>query len=267
MPNQITLLIPFFNEGHRIIKTLELLARVSEFDAIVCVDDGSNDEIHKKISQKFPHIQLLRLDSNQGKTTAISRALPLIKTPLVCLFDADLTNFSPNVLSKVILLMKKNPKVDGVIMRQKDDPMLAKMFRFDILVSGERILKTNDLKSVLQKNFVNYQLELAINEFWMRHGKIVVWFPFASQNKFKFQKWSLLVAFKKSWQFYQQLLQIQFMKQWLFFRPSPARKINLLFSEKLSANHNLLSLFCLGVKNYKTWLFCCIALYFSRIDQ
>jgi glycosyltransferase involved in cell wall biosynthesis len=225
MPNQITLLIPFFNEGHRIIKTLKRLAGVSEFDAIVCVDDGSNDEIHKEISQKFPHIQLLRLDSNQGKTTAISRALPLIKTPLVCLFDADLTNFSPDVLSKAIRIMKLNSKVDGLIMRQKDDPLIAKMFRFDILVSGERILKTNDLKSILQKNFINYQLELVVNEFWMRQKKTVVWVPFASKNKFKFQKWSLLVAIKKSWQFYQQLFQIQFVEQWLFFRPGRVREI------------------------------------------
>lgn len=50
--NSTTAIVPFFNEGERVVNTLKLLSKVANLKEIICVDDGSTDSAYKKITKK-----------------------------------------------------------------------------------------------------------------------------------------------------------------------------------------------------------------------
>ena len=74
----ITVIVPVFNEGVRIIENLDLL--ISEIEGhfrkfeILVVSDGSTDETNYKVFQfKYPGLRLLMTDKNLGKGAAIRK--------------------------------------------------------------------------------------------------------------------------------------------------------------------------------------------------
>ena len=67
LTHRYSCIIPFFNEGTRILDTLALVSNVSFFSSVICVDDGSTDLMSSQIAQQFPNVQLITLSKNGGK--------------------------------------------------------------------------------------------------------------------------------------------------------------------------------------------------------
>jgi glycosyltransferase involved in cell wall biosynthesis len=203
----VTCIIPFYNEGERIFSVLEIVTNLGLFEQVICVDDGSEDDTLARIRQRWPRITVMRLPENQGKTAAIKRGLQAVESPYVMLMDADLQHLELNELAQIVELVGNSPDVDMLILRSLQAEWLVKMNRADILLSGERILRTNDLKAILEKPVDGFQLEMAINEFMWKNHKTVRWVSWSATNTYKMDKRGSGEGFFKDLMLYAGVLQ------------------------------------------------------------
>jgi glycosyltransferase involved in cell wall biosynthesis len=117
-PRQLSILIPAYNEGEGIQKTLaaacEALAGL-DFDLIV-VDDGSRDATHTYVQQAAegnPRILPLRYDVNRGKGNALRHGFAQARGERVAFLDADL-DLHPRLLRELMAVMDQT-QADVVI--------------------------------------------------------------------------------------------------------------------------------------------------------
>ncbi|MBP7842929.1 glycosyltransferase family 2 protein [Candidatus Woesebacteria bacterium] len=199
--NKITLLIPFYNESNRIFNTLKLMTQVKNLHEIICVDDGSQDLNYKKVKKKYPQIRVLRLKKNQGKSSAILHGLISVTTEWVFFLDADLKNLQIAEIEKAVkTILKANAKekkTDMLILRRSNYSTWVTTIRHDILMSGERIMRTEDALAVFKNPPTGYQLEVAINLYMLNQQKKCYWQQTSLANSYKFTKWSLLESLEK----------------------------------------------------------------------
>lgn len=196
----ITCIIPFYNEGKRILKVLDTITKIPELTDIICVDDGSTDNAAGFIKTNFPKIKLVRLASNRGKSGAVSAGLPYVKTEYVFLCDADLIEINGDKLSTDFDLISRGSYFDMIIFKTLPNlgllTLMGKFTRGDVIISGQRILKKEDLKNIFKiESPVRYQLEMAINRYMLRNDKKSYWMGNFAFIPHKTQK----VGFIKGW--------------------------------------------------------------------
>lgn len=84
----VVCIIPVYNEGDKILETLEGLKTIKEIDEIILVDDGSTDRTIDIIN-KTEHT-VFSSEKNMGKGHSIKLALKEINHDYVLLLDGDL---------------------------------------------------------------------------------------------------------------------------------------------------------------------------------
>ncbi|HBB37809.1 MAG: Glycosyl transferase family protein [Candidatus Magasanikbacteria bacterium GW2011_GWD2_43_18] len=188
MKQSYTCIIPFYNEGNRILDTLAVVTRVSSFSEIICIDDGSTDNALIDIQKQYPHVTLMTLPTNRGKSDAISAGLHATKTSDIFLIDADLQSLSHEELSSAIKKYETH-HLDMLILGRHDSNLFVKMNRGDILFSGQRILSVTDLHEIFSVSPDKYQLEIAINTYMRKKKKHVAWMASSLLNTYKSEKW------------------------------------------------------------------------------
>ncbi|KAB3537400.1 glycosyltransferase family 2 protein [Alkaliphilus pronyensis] len=102
MKQNVTVLIPAFNEGKNIRDTLVGLKGVKEVNQILVIDDGSTDNTCQ-IVEAFSEVTLLKQGKNLGKGAALKRGIleALDKADIIVFLDADTKNTS-NEIKKLI---------------------------------------------------------------------------------------------------------------------------------------------------------------------
>ena len=92
------MIIPTYNEAHRISATLEALSRyLADQDAVWSIlvsDDASTDDTRAVVASwvdREPRIRLLEAPCHQGKGAAVRRGMLAAEADLVCFCDADLS--------------------------------------------------------------------------------------------------------------------------------------------------------------------------------
>lgn len=198
MKASVTCLIPYYNEGDRIINTLTILSKIKLINEIICVNDGSTDNATKNIHAVFPHIKVIGLNSNYGKAAAIEAGLESITSDYVLLFDADLSNIKTKEIENALVKIQGNNTIDMIILRRIIESKFLSLIRHDIVMSGQRVLRTTDLKSVFKSNPRKYEIEMAINAYMIERKKKVFWMPLSTKNQKKVFK----MGFIKSLGFY-----------------------------------------------------------------
>lgn len=187
-----TCVIPFYNEEKNISNVLNKIPHISSFDRILFVDDWSTDNTNhlvQDVTNKYKHVELVWYKSNKWKTDAIRHGLAHVDTEYVFLFDADLKNIDEKQILSVIQSLYTHQKyIDMWILRRVYTKWYIKLFRRELILSGQRMLKTKDLNNILKQPIEWYQLEIAINMYMQHHKKQVFWFPFSAENTFKAQK-------------------------------------------------------------------------------
>ena len=73
-----------------------------------------------------------------------------------------------------------------LVFRQASNTGFHKWTNLDLSLSGERLMKTEDLRKILQQPAEGYQLELHINSYYESLNKIVYYLPLTGHNSFKF---------------------------------------------------------------------------------
>jgi glycosyltransferase involved in cell wall biosynthesis len=91
---QLSVVIPAYNEGHRIVETVQEISRFcnQELDAheIIVVDDGSTDAT-ASAAGSLPEVKLLENGGNRGKGYSVRRGILETKLDPVLFTDADLS--------------------------------------------------------------------------------------------------------------------------------------------------------------------------------
>lgn len=188
----IVALVPFFNEGKRIVDTAELLTHVEGLDGVVCVDDGSTDTGSKSLQQQFPQIKLIKLKKNRGKSGAVLAGLEEIDTDYVLLCDADLVSLDAGELAHGVRIVHAHSSVDMLIFQRVNSIKSTKWMKADILYSGERIVRLKDLKKVFGKfKPKGFELEGALNKYMLDHKKNIIIAPLSAVSTYKLRKWGL----------------------------------------------------------------------------
>ena len=130
--HELTVVIPFFNEGENIASLAEnlnsVLSKLNLTYEVICVDDGStdstNDEL-KKASDKYLNFRLIRLRRNFGQTNALQAGFDLSNGEIIITLDGDGQNDPKDI---PMLLEKLNEGYDIVSgwRKNRKDPFLTK---------------------------------------------------------------------------------------------------------------------------------------------
>lgn len=219
-PHQISCVVPFFNEGERLLSVLQVLMQVPEIAQVICIDDGSKDKTAKLIKEIWPDIILISLPMNKGKAAAIKHALRVIQCEYVLLMDADLRFLNYEEIQQAIAIIQEC-SIDMLILRRITAPWFFKIDRRDVLFSGERILKKEDLQKTLQHKVSGYQLEIAINRYMLQQKKKVRWVAWSASNTHKIKKWGLAYGVRREIGMFREMIIysgfMEYLKQILFF--------------------------------------------------
>ena len=165
-------LVPFYNEGPRLTRTLHFLLKINDTSRIICVNDGSTEKLTLPSN---PKIILENLPHNVGKTLAVKAGLKHITSQSVLLFDADLFNCNQADLETAISQFLSHSDIRLLILKRMNDHWINQLIRTNIVLSGQRLLRTQDLKAILEKPIKPYQLELAINDFMLKNNLKYSW--------------------------------------------------------------------------------------------
>lgn len=188
LPQTCACVIPLYNERERIAPVLDVVLRVPNLVQVICVDDGSTDGGAALIARRYPTVALVRLPQNRGKAAAIQAGVDLVTASHVLLLDADLHGLAAAEIEAAVAVALTRPEIDMVILRRVKAGVHARLSRGDVLFSGERVLKTADLKRALAANVNGYQIEIAVNRYMAAQGKRVVWMPSSARNTLKMRK-------------------------------------------------------------------------------
>lgn len=200
MKDRCDCIIPFYNEGERVIHVVESVLKAKNLSKIIVVDDGSADrKTYLALREKFPQVTSVRLEGNTGKPNAVRAGLQYVTAPYVLLLDGDLSNIKPNELDNAINKIINNPNIDLIILRRLKDTTSLAWMRQDIVTSGQRLLRRQDLKNVFANYPPGYQLEWAVNTYMIKNKKKVYWMPFSIHNLWRHQKYGLRAGWKTYW--------------------------------------------------------------------
>jgi glycosyltransferase involved in cell wall biosynthesis len=191
-------IIPCYNEARRVGFVLHALSQIEIIDEIICIDDGSTDGTADIVRECFSQVKLLRSENNQGKAAAVFWGACQTKCDFLLFVDADLQNFVADEFEYAISAIKNNPEIDMLILRRVNKDPLTRLVRGDITVTGERIVRRSDFLRVMEDQSVQgFQLEVALNQYMLEHGKEVRWHPVSSTGVISFRKMGLWAGLKK----------------------------------------------------------------------
>jgi len=218
----ITCIIPFFNERDRILKVLDAVIKIKDIGQIILVDDGSIDGTAEQIKQHYPKITILQNKKNLGKAEAITTGLKHAKGEYIFLLDADLQGLKYQELEKGINAMRKDTIIGMIIFKRIDPPFTVRMSRGAILLSGQRIIKKEDLMHALSfYRPKGYEIEFALNQYMMDKQKQVYWIPISARNTRSTTKLGYSIGMQKILHMHIEILRYlglpKTIKQFLFF--------------------------------------------------
>lgn len=189
---QTSCIIPFWNENLYLFDVLDEVSKVKNLTEIICVDDASSEDISAEILRRYPQIKLIRLGKNSGKTDAVREGLKMAQGRLILLVDADLRNLDFQEIQKANDTIQRDSNIDMLILRRIKARPAIKLYRGDVLFTGERILKKNDLERILNGHVKGWQLESAINTWMYANDKNVYWMANSAVNTSKSLKWGFV---------------------------------------------------------------------------
>jgi len=217
-----TCIIPFYNEGERILSVLGAVTQVKEISSVICVDDGSTDKAGLLIKKYFPAVMVVRQNKNQGKSAAVLAGVKKASGKYIFLMDADLKKIKIPEIQKGIRKIIDEPSIDMIIFRQNGFNRWAKLIRGDVLASGQVNLRRRELLQVFKAyQPFGHKFELVISKYMLENGKRVFWVPHSAVCPHKIEKMGVLKGSVKDFQALSNIIYhvgfIDWSKQVLFF--------------------------------------------------
>lgn len=109
-PPRVSVIIPNWNGAHLLPTCLHALARQTfrEFE-IVVVDNASTDESRPLLTQDFPNVRVLALDTNRFFAGAVNRGIRATQSEIVVLLNND-TEAEATWLQELIRALDAHPR-------------------------------------------------------------------------------------------------------------------------------------------------------------
>jgi glycosyltransferase involved in cell wall biosynthesis len=175
----ITALVPCYNEATRITHVLRPLIASKFIDEIIVIDDGSTDGSAAVVRKFDPKIKLIRNPSNIGKSGTISKGLIASASGTVFLIDADISGLKTYHLDKSIEIFFQK-KLDMLFLPVKSEYFNAytQAIGWNVLATGERIIRKNLLTPYLKQFSKGYALEMFINQLGKKNNwkmDVIIW--------------------------------------------------------------------------------------------
>jgi LmbE family N-acetylglucosaminyl deacetylase len=164
-PQQVSVVIPAFNEAAHIGRVLSVLREVHFIKEILVVDDGSVDgtsEAALESAERDRRIRVLRNPVNLGKGRAILTGCQAARSPYILLLDADLVNLSAAHLRALIapVVQGNCDMTTGVFQSGSWAGDLP--HRTTPWLSGQRCLRKSLLREICPEASRGYGLETAL---------------------------------------------------------------------------------------------------------
>lgn len=118
----ISIVLPCHDEEDNLAPLLEELEAVMPGAEILFVDDGSRDGSlarMRELARGRPHVRVLRLDGQYGKSAALSAGIRASRGEVLVLLDADL-QYDPRDIPRMVSLLDRFDGVSGRRARRAD---------------------------------------------------------------------------------------------------------------------------------------------------
>lgn len=107
---QVSVIIPSYNSGHLVTQAVDsVIAQTNAPSEIIVVDDGSQDDTHKRLLPYRARIRYIR-QNNQGVSSARNHGIRLAKGEFIAFLDAD-DVWHPRKLELQMELLRNNPEL------------------------------------------------------------------------------------------------------------------------------------------------------------
>jgi glycosyltransferase involved in cell wall biosynthesis len=163
---EVTAVIPAYNEANNIQEVLAVLGQVPALAHILVVDDGSEDEtavIVRQWQAKDERLILLSLDANQGKGNAMFAGAAARLTDLLLFIDADLKSLHPHHIEDLIRPVRQGKCAMSIGLfadGRWTTNLTHHLFPF---LSGQRCLRWPLFTDLYGENINGWSIETAIS--------------------------------------------------------------------------------------------------------
>ncbi|MBU2960822.1 glycosyltransferase family 2 protein [Citreicella sp. C3M06] len=174
----LSCIIPAFNEAPRIGAVLDAVLDHPLIHEIVVIDDGSSDDTAARaqaVALRAPHLRVIRLERNGGKTRAVTRGIAEATSSHILLLDSDLLGLHHDELTALIAPVLEG-RADASLSLRGNAPLVWRGLGIDY-ISGERVMRRELLASRAEalQSLPKFGLEVFINGLWIEQGlKIAV---------------------------------------------------------------------------------------------
>ncbi len=167
----IAAIIPTYNESERIGKVLEVLLKAKYINEIIIIDDGSSDDTEKVVWEFMKDnkkIKFIKNKKNIGKGASMNLGVATTKAEIIFFCDADLIDFSPDIVEGIITPVKCG-LTDMFIGLRKN--FMQRAVHLVAVNSGERAMRREIWDSLPSYFKKRYRVEAGLNHFVKKHRK------------------------------------------------------------------------------------------------
>lgn len=184
---KVLAIIPAFNEEQKISATIQGLKQIDSVTKIIVIDDGSTDSTRKIAIESGAEV--IGLEKNVGKGTALRQSLIKLKGDSLLLVDADIGFSAKNAYPLINALEEEGADmVVGILPPSKKSGgmgLARKFAAWSIMkktglvmnapLSGQRAIRTSALRENYLKN--GFGLEVGLTIGFINDNKKVIEVP------------------------------------------------------------------------------------------
>lgn len=161
---KVAAVVPAYNEKERISTVLEAIKSAETIDEIVVVCDGSTDGTYEAVAGD-PEIKAVKLQTNQGKGSAMRAGAENTDAEVVLFLDADLIGMDGAKVDAIVepVMRDEADMSIGIFKAGRASTDLAQVFA--PYISGQRAMRRDTFLSIPRLDEVRSGVESAITKF------------------------------------------------------------------------------------------------------
>lgn len=184
----ISIILPTYNRGHIILKSIEslLLQTFKDFEIIIvddCSTDNTKEEIKKIIDSR---VRYIKLKKNYGANKARNIGINNAKYDIIAFQDSDDYWHKDKLIEQIKYFKKNDYDLIGCCYRYIKNKRVKKIYPLNKISENE-----NFNRMLLKENFISTQTILGKKSVFLKEK--------FDENLSRFQDWELLIRISKQY--------------------------------------------------------------------